>query len=105
MASFQSPSTEGGIPSILPTTRGVQRQLFRFYRARPEGRNVYIFSNDTVSENDPDGDTTVWNIQDRSADSPNAPYVTHVFWGGHDADPITAHEQELLEEAGYTVIP
>lgn len=105
MASFQAPSNAQGVPPILPTSRGGERKLFRFYRPRPEGINVFIYSDDEVSENEPDGSTRVWSISDRTPDSLNAPYVTHVFWGGHDADPITDEEAALLTGAGYEVIP
>ena len=105
MASFQAPTNEDGLPPILPSTRGIQRRLFRFYRPRPEGINVYIYSDDTVSEDDPNGSERVWTIHDINVDNPNAAYVTHVFWGGHEADPITDEEATLLTAAGYEVIP
>lgn len=106
MPTFQAPYTEGGVPSILPSSKGLQRRLFRFYRARPEGINVFIYSNDTVSESEPDGSTTLWREADRTPDTdPTAPYVTHVFWGGHEAEEITEAEQALLEDAGYEVTP
>lgn len=105
MPSFEAPAVDG-VPSILPSTRGLQRKLFRHYRSRPEGVNVFIYSDGTVSESEPNGSTALWREADRTGDTePTAPYVTHVFWGGHEPEEVTEAEAALLTAAGYEVIP
>lgn len=71
--------------------------LFRHYKNRAQGRNVYILSDGTVTENDPDTRTSFWHA------SEGAPYIVRVFWGGHVAENVNAAEQALLEASGYTV--
>lgn len=75
----------------------LQRALFRHYRARPAGRNVYIYSNNTVSELDPDGETTFTTRHE------GTPYVTAFFQGGAGPYTITSAQATLLTNAGYTV--
>lgn len=102
---FASPANPLENPPTLPDDNySLSYRLFRHYRARPVGRNVYILSDDTVTERDPDGYSILWRESDRTSDAtPGCPHVTHVFWGGHDADEITDEEAVLLEDAGYDV--
>lgn len=60
------------------------RALFRHYGTVTEGRNVYIMTNGTVTENDPT-DLTL---------------VRRVLFGGH-YEPVDSAEQALLIAAGY----
>lgn len=76
--------------------------LFRHYRSRPEGRNVYIYSDGSVSEVDPNGVTTQWQATDGDQ---TGIYITACFYGGHGAYPVTATQATLLTAAGYTVDP
>jgi hypothetical protein len=95
-AALENPPT---LPEYHPGNR-----LFRHYRSRPVGHNVFIYSNNTVSEQEPDGTTTLWRESDRMGDTmPNAPHVVKVFWGGHEAELITIQQRSLLVAAGYTV--
>lgn len=105
MATFTPPTYPEGLPPTLPADEhSLSYKLFRHYRGRPEGRNVYIYSNDTVSEADPDGYSTLWREADRTSSTlANAPTVSHVFWGGHEAETVTSAEEALLIAAGYTV--
>jgi hypothetical protein len=72
------------VPPILPDTRGPALGLFRHYKSRAQGRNVYIV-NGVASENSPTGSDV----------------VTRVFYGGHDPESITAAEAVILTAAGY----
>lgn len=103
MATFTPPARESGVPPTLPRHPG--NKLFRHYRARPEGRSVFIYSDNVVSEDEPDGTNRVWAIGDRNGDALNATYVLRHFAGGHDDYSLTDAEATLLTDAGYTVTP
>jgi len=60
----------------------------RHYNAGPQGRNVFYMTNGTVTENDP----TDWSL------------VAHVWWGGHEAETVTAAQSTALTAAGYSVV-
>lgn len=94
-----------GVPPTLPDdTTSLAYRLFRHYKSRPEGINVYIMSDGSVTQSDPDGSSSLWRESDRMGDTiPGAPHVTHVFWGGHDMDAVTPAEAIILANAGYTV--
>lgn len=72
-------------------------------RARPAGVNVYILSDGTVTEDDPDGTRVVWNADGYGDDAATAKYVVRVFYGGHDDYEVNATEAALLTGAGYTL--
>jgi hypothetical protein len=101
MGTFTPPAQAGGVPPTLPRHPG--NKLFQHYRARPEGINVFLYSDGTVSEDEPDGTDRVWSIRDRNGDAINATYITRCFYGGHDAYEISQAEADLLTNAGYTV--
>ena len=96
MATFTPPATST-VPPVLPTSSGVSYLLFRHYRTRPEGINVYVLSDGTVTETDPDGTNVYWQAAEGS------PYVTECFYGGHDAYNISDATAALLISEGYTV--
>jgi hypothetical protein len=105
-----TPPTEAWVPPVLPQGDPAQtrlgHKLFRHYRNRYEGRNVFIYSNNTVSEVDPDGTSTLWRESDRTADTlPNAPHVVVAIWGGHEPPALTNAQLILLATAGYEVLP
>lgn len=105
MATFAAPAnaTEGS-PTLPDDMRSLSYRLFRHYRPRPVGINVYILSNNTVTEVDPDGMSIIWRESDRTSDTIiGCPTVSHVFWGGHVAETVTSAEAALLTAAGYTV--
>ena len=97
-----TPPSFGRIPTTVP--RGtpqwepVSNALQRNYRPRQEGTNVYLLSNDTVTETDPDTFNVFWSRTD------GTPYVKRVFWGS-TADPyeLTPAEAAILDAAGYTL--
>lgn len=74
-------------------------RLMRFYRARPRGRNVFILTDNTVTENLPaatyasNGEliASAWD------------QVAATFWGGHAPYTVTAAQAALLTGAGYVV--
>jgi hypothetical protein len=103
--TFTPPATSTVPPVLPPGTGGqtpLQYRLWRHYRSRPEGRNVYVLSDGTVTEDDPDSETVHWfGGHDSPADG--TPYVVHVFYGGHDDYIIDDATATLLAAEGYTV--
>lgn len=94
MATFAAPVRNvGARTTVTPPepNNTLGNRLMRHYQASPVGVNVFIINNTTVTENPPDGTVVTWDD------------VTHVFWGGHDAETITSLEATLLTAAGYTV--
>lgn len=102
---FAPPANADENPPTLPDdSYSLSYRLFRHYRSRPVGRNVYIMSDNTVTETDPDGYSSLWKESDRMGDTlAGCPHVSHVFWGGHDAEAVTGAEATLLTNAGYVV--
>lgn len=103
MASFTPPANATENPPILPESRGPAAALFRHYRGRPVGRNVFIYSDSTVSEVDPDGVSTFWQEVEGTPFITGHSAVSGVFYGGHDNQYVTAAQATLLTNAGYTV--
>lgn len=101
MPSFTPPTTNED-PPYLEDSTPLQKHLYRHLATRPAGRNVYLWSNNTVSELDPDGSVRFWSVNDEGRGS-NI-YVSKVWWGGHVTQTVSAAEQTLLEAAGYTVV-
>lgn len=93
MASFAAPTDATGTWVSYEPGSARANLLFRHFRARNVGRNVYYLTNGTITENDPDGTAVTWDA------------VRTVWWGGHLPVEITAAEQAALENAGYTTIP
>ena len=102
MSTF-TPPAQSTVPPILPSNDPDQTpegfRLFRHYRSRPEGINVYLLSDDTITEDDPDQERVFW------AEAEGTPYVKRAFYGGHDDYDLTDAEATLLTDAGYTVTP
>lgn len=102
MSTFTPPS-RNAVPPVLPTISADQsrlaRRLFRHYRSRPEGINVYYLSDGTITEDDPDGENVVW----AQGDKVGATYVVTAWYGGHDDYQLTTAEATALTLAGYTV--
>jgi hypothetical protein len=65
--------------------------------------NVFLLSDGTVTEDEPDGTAVVWSPNDRTGDSINAKWVEVAWYGGHDDYEITDEQATLLTNAGYTV--
>ncbi len=110
MATF-TPPTVNDTPPVLPVGDPDQEpgayRLFRHFRARPSGINVYQYRVGSgmqlavgiISEVDP---YSTYNA-DGSLASNGWDDLETVWWGGHDDVPITAAQSALLVAAGYTV--
>lgn len=106
MSTF-TPPARSGVPPVLPPWSGREAQtitsykLFRHYRSRPEGINVFELSDGTITEDDPDGTAVVWSPGDRTGDSIDALYVVTAWYGGHDDYVLTDAQETALTDAGY----
>ena len=58
--------------------------LFRHFDAEPRGRNVFLLTNDTFTENEPNDIST----------------IKKVYWGGSENE-VSASEVASLTAAGY----
>jgi hypothetical protein len=74
----------------------LSQKLFAKYRARARGRNVYILTNGTVTEERP----TVIYYDDGRPPLDVEDQIRHTLFGGH-IEPITPAEATLLTNAGY----
>jgi hypothetical protein len=99
MPTFIPPINPTEVPALEADTRGPMRRLLRYHGGNPRGRNVYILSDNTVTETDPDSVTVFWTDQ-----GDGSVYVKRVFFGAvQDAYNVSEAEKQLLEAAGYTV--
>lgn len=73
----------------------------RHFRSRPEGINVYVLSDGTITEDDPDGTMVFWAESDTTR--VDEPFVTTVFWGGTGPYTVSTAMGDLLTAEGYTV--
>lgn len=98
MSTFTPPSANE-VPPVLPdrdpTQSPLGRALFRHYRARPAGRNIYMLSDGTITETDPDMQTVFWRAEQGS------PYVSKLWFGGHAGEEVTAAQEAALTSAGF----
>lgn len=105
MSTF-TPSAQSIVPAVLvpgdPEQTPTGYNLFRHFRSRPEGVNVYYLSDGTVTENDPDGIAVFWTAADVGRTT--QPYVKTAWYGGHDSYDLTSAESTALTAAGYTVV-
>jgi hypothetical protein len=106
MATFQAPSDSSGTPPVLPEGDPDQTplgfRLFRYYRSRPAGRNVYYReSNGVGSVTETDPQTTYDSNGNILIDGWSD--IAHVWWGGHAAETVTATQATALTNAGYTL--
>jgi hypothetical protein len=97
MATF-TPPTVSGVPSILPTSRGVEEHLFRHVRPLSRGVNVFKM---------PAG-TYLTDQQPRQLSNPDpanhtddavTPVIT--YYGGHSYT-VDANEAAALSAAGFS---
>jgi hypothetical protein len=116
-----SPPFVYDIPNYLPTDGGARVGLWRHYKPKARGVNVYLLSDGTIVQdtataensetsfplpyilNDPSGPyayTTNWDGTIEEASLPV--WIMKVYEGGH-VHQVTASEAALLSEAGYSI--
>jgi hypothetical protein len=95
------------LPPYLPGSNGMQKRLYRHYRARPAGINVFVYREGTVSENVFGRITEIPPASTYDAagvlSSDGWEDIEIVYWGGHGPVNVTADQAAVLEGAGYFV--
>ncbi len=89
MSTFRPPTDDFMVLGIPPKEFDSQEvrtayNLFKYFDAEPRGRNVFILTNGTYTENEPNDITT----------------IRKVYWGGSDNE-VDADEVASLTAAGY----
>lgn len=72
-------------------------RLLSHFQRNVQVNNVFIWSDNTVSETQPPYGMDVPD------DPTQRPYTARVFYGGHVYSDVTDAEKALLQGAGYTV--
>ena len=95
MATFTPPSRVM-VPVVTPNVPLYQQRPFGYFKPSiPRGTNVWIYTNNIISEQQP----PLWEAKTNS-DGSITPGVKKVFYGGHSYE-ITADEVIILTAAGY----
>jgi hypothetical protein len=89
MSIFRPPTDDFMVLGIPPKEFDSQEarmaySLFKHFDAEPRGRNVFLLTNGTYTENEPNDITT----------------ISKVYWGGTDNE-VSADEVASLTAAGY----
>jgi hypothetical protein len=89
MSIFRPPTDDFMVLGIPPKEFDSQEarmaySLFKHFDAEPRGRNVFLLTNGTYTENEPNDITT----------------ISKVYWGGTD-NQVSADEVASLTAAGY----
>jgi hypothetical protein len=89
MSIFRPPTDDFVVLGLPPKDFDSQEarlaySLFRHFDAEPRGRNVFLLTNGTFTENEPNDNTT----------------ITRVYFGGSDNE-VSASEVASLTAAGY----
>ena len=89
MSTFRQPTDDFVVLGVPPKEFDSQEarlaySLFRHFDAEPRGRNVFLLTNGTFTENEPNDNTT----------------ITRVYFGGSDNE-VSADEVASLTAAGY----
>ena len=89
MPTFRPPTDDFVVLGIPPEDfdskeKRLAYALFKHYDPEPRGRNVFLLTNGTYTEDEPNDTTT----------------ISKVYWGGSNND-ITASEAASLTAAGY----
>ena len=96
MGATFTPPSRVLIPVITAATPKHQQRPFGYFKPSiPRGANVWIYTNNTVSEQQP----LVW-LPRTNADGSITPGVKKVFYGGHSYR-IDENEVAVLTAAGY----
>ena len=100
MATFTPPVVRRTPPTEITTRSGPAKNLFRHFRGDDQADTVWIYTDGTVSTENPQ---TTYDT-DGAVDEEALSRVSRMFLGGATYT-VTAAEQALLEGAGYTVDP
>ena len=89
MSIFRPPTDDFVVLGVPPKEFDSQEarlaySLFRHFDAEPRGRNVFLLTNGTFTENEPNDNTT----------------ITRVYFGGSNNE-VSASEVASLTAAGY----
>lgn len=89
MSTFRPPTDDFVVLGVPPKEFDSQEarmaySLFRHFDAEPRGRNVFLLTNGTFTENEPNDNAT----------------ITRVYFGGSDNE-VSADEVASLTAAGY----
>jgi hypothetical protein len=91
MATWTPPLVQD-VPRVTADTTGVPLALMRHYSNLYRGRNVYILSDNTVTENHPGRE---------EANADGLPYVRLTLFGAHAGQVVSDADATILTAAGY----
>ena len=95
MAIFTPPSRVK-VPVVTPNVPLYQQRPFGYFKPSiPRGTNVWVYTDNTVSETQP----PLW-VPRTNADASITPGVKNVYYGGRSYE-VTAPEVLILTAAGY----
>ena len=116
------PPIVSDIPNYLPNSRADQKGLWRHYRLKNRGVNVFLLSDGTYVQdtatvenpnsgmplpwiiNDPSGPYSYTTNFDGTIETASLnPYIVKVYEGGH-LHPVSTDEAAALTAAGYQII-
>lgn len=104
MAVFTPPANATEVPPVFPEgsrdQSAMQYNLFRHFRSRPCGRNVYYRETAGVGSVTEDDPVTTYN-SDGTANIVGGSDVKMTWYGGHGPYTLTANQQTALVAAGY----
>lgn len=96
MTIIFTPPTRTFVPTVRADTPESDRKPMIFFTPSiPIGVNVWLYTNNTISETQP----PLWEKR-LNADGTTTPGVQKVWYGGHSHE-ITAAEKVTLTAAGY----
>lgn len=90
------PPTQTSLSTWAEDADPLANRLGGHFRAGKAIENVWIYSDNTVSESQP-------AFMHQNPSSPNEPYAVRCFYGGSTYTDVTDAEKALLQAAGYTV--
>ena len=119
---FETPVVQD-MPNYLSDSNGLQVRLWRHYKLKPRGVNVFLLSDGTYKqdtatpENGDSGYPLPWILNDplnefSTVQNPDGtttrtfldPHIVKVYYGGHEHY-MRRPEADTLIAAGYTVTP
>jgi hypothetical protein len=93
--TFTPPTTEN-LSTWEAEASPLANRLMGHFHAGTRVHNVWIYSDNTVSETQP----PYW---EQNPSDPNGAYVARVFYGGGTYQDVTQAQRDLLVAAGYSV--